>query len=74
MFGAGCYFAEDPEKIDQYVRPDPHHNAPGLEELHSRLYTDGNLGIQIGFCSALSDVRSALEGSGHRLLKRNIGK
>ncbi|CAK9020889.1 unnamed protein product [Durusdinium trenchii] len=42
MFGAGCYFAEDPEKIDQYVRPDPHHNAPGLEELHSRLYTDGN--------------------------------
>ncbi|CAK9006688.1 unnamed protein product [Durusdinium trenchii] len=42
MFGAGCYFAEDPEKADQYARPDPHHKASGLEELHARLYNGEN--------------------------------
>jgi len=41
MFGAGAYFAEDPEKIDQYTREDPGHEAPGLERLHSRLYRAG---------------------------------
>ncbi|CAE7491894.1 RIPK2 [Symbiodinium natans] len=41
MFGAGAYFAEDPEKIDQYTREDPGHEAPGLEKLHARLYRAG---------------------------------
>ncbi|CAK9006731.1 unnamed protein product [Durusdinium trenchii] len=41
MFGAGAYFAEDPEKIDQYTREDPGYMTPGLEPLHSRLYRPG---------------------------------
>ncbi|CAK9088764.1 Serine/threonine-protein kinase EDR1 (MAPKK kinase EDR1) (Protein ENHANCED DISEASE RESISTANCE 1) (AtEDR1) (Serine/threonine/tyrosine-protein kinase 10) [Durusdinium trenchii] len=41
MFGAGAYFAEDPEKIDQYTRPDPGYESPGLEDVHSRLYRPG---------------------------------
>ena len=41
MFGAGNYFAEAPEKIDQYTRPDEGLETPGLEELHSRLYRAG---------------------------------
>ncbi|CAK9050515.1 unnamed protein product [Durusdinium trenchii] len=41
IFGAGNYLAEDPEKIDQYTRPDPGLGTPGLEELHSRLYRAG---------------------------------
>eukprot|EP00913_Durusdinium_trenchii_P000068 g62.t1 len=35
MFGAGAYFAEDPEKIDQYTRPDPGYESPGLEDVGS---------------------------------------
>lgn len=41
LFGAGNYLAEDPEKIDQYTRPDPGLETPGLEEIHSRLYRAG---------------------------------
>eukprot|EP00438_Fugacium_kawagutii_P000851 Skav222062 [mRNA] locus=scaffold707:228595:229479:- [translate_table: standard] len=41
MFGAGNYFAEDPEKIDQYTQPDQGYESPGLEELHSRIYRAG---------------------------------
>jgi len=37
MFGAGVYLSEDPEKIDQYVRPDDGRN-PDLSELHSQLF------------------------------------
>ena len=40
-FGAGNYFAEDPEKIDQYTTPDPGFEAAGFEDLHSRLYRAG---------------------------------
>ena len=28
MFGAGCYFAEDAEKVDQYARPDAGPSGP----------------------------------------------
>lgn len=44
MFGAGCYFAEDAEKVDQYARPDAGPSGPGhaeLAELHARLYREG---------------------------------
>jgi len=37
-FGKGVYLAEDPEKPDQYVTPDTKYMAPGLEDLHKRLY------------------------------------
>ncbi|CAE7327124.1 PRP40B [Symbiodinium natans] len=40
VFGAGSYFAEDPEKIDQYTQPDAGQAAPGLEELHAQLFTE----------------------------------
>jgi len=44
MFGAGCYFAEDVEKVDQYARPDKGPEGPDHEKLaglHARLYKDG---------------------------------
>jgi len=41
MFGKGVYFAEDIEKADQYTTPDSKYNAPGLEELHLRLFRPG---------------------------------
>eukprot|EP00747_Dinoflagellata_sp_TGD_P006167 gnl/TRDRNA2_/TRDRNA2_115852_c1_seq1.p1 gnl/TRDRNA2_/TRDRNA2_115852_c1~~gnl/TRDRNA2_/TRDRNA2_115852_c1_seq1.p1 ORF type:complete len:343 (+),score=29.23 gnl/TRDRNA2_/TRDRNA2_115852_c1_seq1:50-1030(+) len=40
-FGAGIYLAEDPEKIDQYGCSDSKYEAPGLEDLHARLYRPG---------------------------------
>lgn len=39
MFGAGVYLSEDPEKVDQYVRPDDGSN-PELSELHSQLFNE----------------------------------
>ena len=36
IFGAGCYFAEDSEKIDQYARPDS--KEMQLKELHERIW------------------------------------
>ena len=36
MFGAGCYFAEDAEKVDQYARPDAGPSGPGHAELAER--------------------------------------
>jgi len=41
-FGKGVYLAEDPEKADQYATPDPEYRAPGLEDLHQRLYRAGS--------------------------------
>jgi len=40
-FGAGIYLAEDIEKADQYAQPDADFEAPGMEELHSRLFRAG---------------------------------
>eukprot|EP00927_Polykrikos_kofoidii_P059767 TRINITY_DN54902_c0_g1_i1.p1 TRINITY_DN54902_c0_g1~~TRINITY_DN54902_c0_g1_i1.p1 ORF type:complete len:678 (-),score=90.56 TRINITY_DN54902_c0_g1_i1:65-2053(-) len=42
MFGKGVYLAEDPEKSDQYASPDSEYCAPGLENLHKRLYRLGS--------------------------------
>ena len=41
MFGAGCYFAEDSEKMDQYAKVEKD-RTPGLDKFHSRLYGTGN--------------------------------
>ena len=40
MFGAGCYFAEDPEKMDQYGKAETG-TSPGLEKFHGQLYGSG---------------------------------
>ncbi|CAE7495394.1 PRPF40A [Symbiodinium natans] len=51
MYGAGNYCADEPEKIDQYTRPDK--GRRGMEELHSLLYpTGGNThpGQDIFYC------------------------
>merc|ERR1712110_975296 len=42
LFGRGVYLAEDPEKADQYVAPDPKYKANGLDDLHQILYRRGS--------------------------------
>eukprot|EP00439_Symbiodinium_sp_Y106_P024089 s1689_g2.t4 len=75
IFGAGSYFAEDPEKIDQYTQPDGGYKTTGLEELHEQLFAEeGNMhpGEDIFYCFVVRATCGAAlvtEGLDHDRLK-----